>query len=217
MNTYIFDLDGTLLDSMGVWEQIDVDFLTKRGFEVPPDYINAICSRSFPEAAEYTIERFALPDSIDDLLREWNNMAVYAYGHTVQMKPHAKEYLDILRNAGVKLGIATSLPAALYGPVLALHGIEGYFDAICSTDEVLYGKTRPDVFLLAAQKLQTPPADCVLFEDILQAVKSGKAAGMTVYGVYDDSSKDDWDEIKRIADGAIRDFKDAPLPKQEDI
>lgn len=213
MRAYIFDLDGTLLDSMGLWEQIDIDFLTRRGFEVPPDYLAAICSRSFPEAAAYTIERFGLPDGVEALLAEWNGMAEHAYGHTVPMKPHAKWYLQALRERGAKLAVATSLPRALYGPVLRQHGIEAYFDVICSTDEVAYGKTRPDVFLLTAEKLGLPPAGCVLFEDILQAVKSGKAAGMTVYGVYDEASKDDWDEIVKTADGVLYNFKDAPLPE----
>ena len=213
MKAYIFDLDGTLLDSMQLWEQIDIDFLTGRGFEVPPDYLNAICSRSFPEAAAYTIERFSLPDSMEDLLAEWNAMAAYAYGHTVPMKPHAKEYLNVLKGGNVKLGIATSLPEVLYGPALRQHGIENYFDAICSTDEVAFGKTRPDVFLLAAQKLGVSPGECILFEDILQAVQSGKAAGMTVYAMYDEASKDDWDTIKQIADGALYDFNDAPMPE----
>lgn len=213
MKAYIFDLDGTLLDSMHVWEQIDVDFLTRRGFEVPPDYISAICSKSFPEAAAYTIELFALPDSVDDLLKEWHDMAVYAYGHTVSLKPYVREYLTLLKERGVKLSVATSLPAALYEPTLRNNGIWGLFDAICSTDEVSYGKTRPDVFLLAAQKLGSAPADCVVFEDIPQAVQSAKEAGMTVYGVYDEASREHWAWIGKIADGVIRNFKDAPLPE----
>jgi len=213
MKAYIFDLDGTLLDSMGVWEQIDVDFLSKRGFDVPEDYINAICSRSFPEAAQYTIERFNLPDSVDDLLKEWNAMAVYAYGHTVPLKPHALDYLTALKHRGAKLAIATSLPAALYEPVLLNHGIQYLFDAICSTDEVAYGKTKPDVFILTAQKLGIPPEMCIVFEDILPAMQSAKQAGMTVYGVFDPSSSDQWEIIKKTADGVILDFKDAPLPE----
>lgn len=213
MKAYIFDLDGTLLDSMGVWEQIDVDFLTKRGFAVPPDYINAICSRSFREAAAYTIQRFGLPDSVDDLLREWNGMAVHAYGHTVPLKPYAREYLAALKRRGVKLGIATSLPAVLYEPALRNHGIAGLFDAICSTDEVEHGKTRPDVFLLAARKLRVAPEECVVFEDIPQAIRSAKQAGMMVYGVYDKSSKEQWPLIRQTADGALYDFRSAPLPE----
>lgn len=213
MKSYIFDLDGTLLDSMKVWEQIDVDFLTKRGIEVPSDYINAICSRSFPEAAKYTIDRFGLSESTDALLREWNSMAIYAYGHTVSLKPYAKEYLYTLKRRGTNLGIATSLPAVLYEPALRNHGIMRLFDVICSTDEVGYGKTKPDVFLLAASKLGTDPKDCMVFEDILQAILSAKLAGMTVYGVYDESSKEHWTLIQQIADGVLYDFNDAPLPK----
>lgn len=213
MNAYIFDLDGTLLDSMGLWEQIDVDFLMKRGFEVPIDYIDAICSRSFPEAAEYTILRFGFPDSVSDLLREWNDMAAYAYGNTVPLKPGAREYLMAIKERGIKLGVATSLPAALYEPALRNNGILELFDVICSTDEVEHGKTRPDVFLLAARKLGVAPADCIVFEDIPDAIKSAKEAGMTVYGVLDESSKEHWAHIKETADSVIVDFKDAPLPK----
>lgn len=213
MKAYIFDLDGTLLDSMGLREQIDIEFLTKRGFEVPTDYIDAISSRSFSEAAEYTIERFALSDSVDELVREWNDTAVYAYRNKVYLKSGAKEYLFALKAQGAKLGVATSLPAALYEPALRNNGIIDLFDIICSTDEVGHGKTKPDIFLFAAQKLSVAPSDCIMFEDIPQAVKSAKQAGMTVYGVYDNSSKEHWTLIKQIADGVIVDFKDAPLPK----
>ena len=213
MKAYIFDLDGTLLDSMGVWEEIDVDFLKKRGITVPADYADAILSMSAAEAAAYTIQRFALGDTVDGLIQEWNDMALYAYGNTVMMKPCAKEYLTTLHKRGVKLAIATSCPAKLCESALRNHGIYELFHVICSTDEAGYGKTRPDVFQLTAKKLGVPPGDCVVFEDILAAVKSAKSIGMTVYGVYDRSSEADWEQIKQIADGAILDFQTAPLPK----
>jgi HAD superfamily hydrolase (TIGR01509 family) len=213
MKACIFDLDGVLLDSMDVWERIDINFLAKRGLEAPPDFFDAVNPLSFPEAAAYTIRRFGLRDSVDELLAEWNSMAVYAYGHTVPLKPHAREYLEALRERGVKRGIATSLPAALYEPALRNHAIAALFDAVCSTHEVNCGKTEPDVFLLAAQRLHTAPEDCAVFEDVPQAIQSAKRAGMIVYGVYDESSKEHWPLIRRVADGVIRDFKDAPLPK----
>jgi len=210
---YIFDLDGTLLDSMGVWGQIDVDFLAKRGIEFPSDYKDAISSMTFHETAAYTIKRFALSDTIDGLMREWNDMAAYTYGHTVRMKPYAKEYLITLRERGVKLAVATSLSPELCDPVLRNNGIDTMFHAICNTDEAGYGKSRPDVFLLAAQKIGVLPGDCLVFEDILAAVKSAKNAGMGVCAVYDKTSHNDWEEIKKTADYAIDDFRDAPLPR----
>jgi len=213
MKAYIFDLDGTLLDSMGVWLDIDVEFLTKRGFAVPDDYSDKILSLSFPEAAAYTIKRFELTDSVDSILREWNDMAAFAYGNTVQMKPNAKEYLLELRKHGVKLAVATSAIPELYVPALKKHGIYDLFDVICDASEVGCGKSRPDIFLLTAEKLGVLPCECVVFEDIIEAVKSAKSIGMTVYGVYDKSSKADWEQIKQVADGVILDFNNAPLPK----
>jgi len=213
MKAYIFDLDGTLIDSMGVWLNIDIDFLEKCGIAVPDDYTDTVLSMSFPEAAAYTIKRFSLPDSIGSLTREWNDMAVYAYGNTVQMKPGAKEYLSKLRERGAKLAIATSSTPALYEPALRSHGIFEWFDVICTSEEVGCGKSRPDVFLLAAKKLGVRLQDCVVFEDILAAVKSAKSVGMTVYGVYDQSSEADWEQINKIADGVILDFQNAPMLK----
>jgi len=207
----IFDLDGTLLDSMGVWDQIDIDFLAKRGIKLPSDYMSAISSMTYHEAAAYTIKRFALPDSVDGLNREWNDMAAYAYGSTVRMKPHAKEYLTALRDRGVKLAVATSLFPDLCDSVLRNNGIDNLFHVICNTNELGCGKSRPDVFLIAAEKIGVTPGDCLVFEDILTAVKTAKSAGMDVCAVYDRTSENNWEEIKKTADYAIVDFRDAPL------
>jgi beta-phosphoglucomutase-like phosphatase (HAD superfamily) len=209
MRACIFDLDGTLLDSMDVWGKIDVDFLQKRGFAVPSDYMDSISSMSFTECAVYTIGRFNLPDSVDGLMREWTDMAAYAYGHTVLMKPFAKEYLSVLRERGLKLAVATSLAAELYEPALRGQGIYDWFQAICNSEEVGCGKSQPDIFLLAAQKLGVLPGDCMVFEDILPAVKSAKNAGMKVCGVYDKAAANDWERIKETADYAIIDWKTA--------
>ena len=145
----ILDLDGTLLNSMEVWEHIDVSFLQKRGLPVPTNYVTEICARSFEEAAQYTIDLFDLSESIDDIISEWNEMVEYEYANTVKLNPGTHDYLIQLRSQGIKLAVATGLPERLFLPCLANNEVLELFDTLCSTDEVMRGKEYPDVFLLA--------------------------------------------------------------------
>ena len=132
----IFDLDGTLLDSMGVWDQVDIDFLNKRGIEVPPDYMTKVSAMQFRQIAEYTIARFGLTDTPEELMQEWDDMASVAYSTTVEAKPGALDYLRDLKDSGVKLGVATSLPPRLREPALrqvvfvAAEGVAGGVDVV---------------------------------------------------------------------------------------
>ena len=209
----IFDLDGTLIDSMGVWLKIDEEFLGKRGFESSKDYAEQINARSFRDAAKYTIERFSLDDSVEDLMNEWNEMALYEYSHNIKLKNGAKEYIQALKNKNIKIGLATSCSNFLFEPLLKNNDIYDYFDVLCSTEEVACGKEGPDIFLYTADKMNIKPENCLVFEDILIAMKSAKKAGMDVFGVYDHFSKEQWEEIKKIADGTIFEYSDAPLMK----
>jgi HAD superfamily hydrolase (TIGR01509 family) len=209
---YIFDLDGTLFDSTGVWMQIDIDFLKSRNLPADVDYARVVTTMTFTEAAQYTIDLYGLPDKPEDLYKQWFDAAMYAYGHTIGLKPYALEYLQVLKSRGAKIGIATSSVSLLYKKALEHLRITDLFDAITESDEVGHGKENPDVYLLAARKLGARPEDCVVFEDALQAIKSAKAGGMTVYGILDEMSKEDWCEIRATADGVMYDFKDAPLP-----
>ena len=211
----IFDLDGTLIDSMGVWEKIDIEFLSKRGLPVPETYINEICARTFQEAAEYTIDLFHLEERAEDLIREWNDMAIYEYSHNVGLKPYAREYLALLKSCGIKIGTATSLPNVLSEPVLRNNGVYDCFDVQCSSEEVNRGKEFPDVFILASKKLKVPPEQCIVFEDLLPGIISAKKAGMRAYCLYDEYSKEQRTEIQKIADGYLYDFKNAPIPIQK--
>lgn len=202
----IFDLDGTLLDSMWVWEKIDIDFLAKRDLTVPDKYIAEISSKSFKEAAEYTINLFGLEEDVEDIIEEWNRMAIDMYRHHVPLKPHAKEYLFFLKENGIKLGTATALPKELYEPVLRKNGIYEFFDAFSSTHEVGYGKENPDVYLLAAKKLKSSPNCCIAFEDTMSGIKGILAAGMRPYGVYDKYSQHEQAQIQELSKRYIYSF-----------
>lgn len=172
----IFDLDGTLLDSMGVWDQVDVDFLAKRGIEVPDDYMQKVAAMQFRQIAEYTIARFGLSDTPEALMEEWDHMARVMYATVVEAKPYAREYLESLKASGAKLAVATSLPPMLREPAMKHVGIFDYFDDVVSVDDAGdVGKTEPDVYLLAASRLGIKPSDCTVFEDLLVGMRSAKS------------------------------------------
>ena len=119
----IFDLDGTLLDSMWVWNQVDIDFLGKRGFDVPPDYPKAIAAMGFHETAEYTIKRFDLKEKVKDVIAEWDRMAAQMYHERVQIKPYVREVLEWMKQQGIHLGVATASYRTLFEPCLRRNGV----------------------------------------------------------------------------------------------
>lgn len=208
----IFDLDGTLLDSMGVWERIDIAFLQKRQLSVPAGYAEKLSSLSFEEAAKYTIALFRLDERAEDIMREWRGMAAYEYAHRVGLLPYALDYLLRLKGAGVRLAVATGMTISLALPCLKNNAILDLFDAVCSTDEVPRGKAYPDIFTYTAEKLGVPPESCLVFDDVLPAIKSAKQANMRTCGVYDSYSRQNRAEMEALADYYLSDWRDAPMP-----
>lgn len=204
----IFDLDGTLLDSLGVWKDIDIKFLSKRGFDVPEDYAKNISALSFREVAEYTVRYFELRETAEEIMDEWFYMSKIEYGSNIFLKPYAKEFLFMLKNSGVKLCTATNLPDELSNAALINNGIYDLFDAFCETQEVGKSKQFPDVFYLAAQKLNVPADECAVFEDIPHNILSAKTAGMYTCGVYDSHAEYYKQELQKCSDIYIECFKD---------
>lgn len=202
----IFDLDGTLIDSMYVWRKIDIDFLAERGLKVPPDYEQAIKTMHFETAAEYTIARFGFKESPQEIMSIWLNMALNEYAHNVRLKDNAEELLKRLKTLSVKIGIATSSKPILAEPVLKNNGVYDCFDIICYTSEVSLDKRHPDIYLLTAKKLGVKPEECVVFEDIIDGINGAKLAGMKTIAVYDEGSADDVEVLKSIADKYIYSF-----------
>lgn len=204
----IFDMDGTLIDSMWVWTKIDIDFLKKRGIELPSDLKNSIEHLSFTDTARYFKDRFNLPEDVNSIMEEWNQMAYEEYSNSIKLKPGARDYLNLLKSKGIKLALATSNSMTLLEVVLRNTGIYEYFDIITLTDEVKRSKSYPDIYLLSAEKLGVKPEECIVFEDILPAVLGAKAAGMKVIGVHDLYSDYQKEDIINNADYFIYKYED---------
>ncbi|MCR3760814.1 HAD family phosphatase [Clostridium felsineum] len=199
----IFDMDGTLVDSMWIWQAIDVEYLKERNLPFPDDLKDAIEHLSFYDTAKYFKKRFNLKDSIKKITDDWTQMAYTHYANDINLKPHAREYLLYLKNKNIRIGLATSNCKLLVETALKPLGIYNLFDSITTTDEVERDKSFPDVYLLAAKRLGVLPQECVVFEDILPAVISAKKAGMTVVAVHDESSIKSILDIKSKADKFI--------------
>lgn len=196
----IFDLDGTLIDSMWLWHTIDIEYLNRFGLKPPKDLSSAIEGMSYTETAIYFKERFNISDSVEKIKEDWDNMSHDMYCTQVSLKAGVKWFLDYLKNKKIKMAIATSNRYSLAIDVLKAKGISEYFETIITSGMVGQGKPNPDVYLEAAKQLNVSTDKCIVFEDVVQGIMAGKNAGMKVVAVYDEASSKTTEEKKRLAD-----------------
>ncbi len=204
----IFDLDGTVLNSMGLWQKVDEMFFTTRNMPIPEGYIQAISPLGTYNAAVYTKSTYGIKESIEEIINEWRTTAKMEYSEHVTLKPHAKEYLHFLKENGVRICVATASDPEMFEECLEKNGIADVFEFFITVNEVGKGKDEPDIYLRACEKLGINPGDCVVFEDILTAIKSAKDAGFYTVAMYDNSSDSDKEKIEKIADKFIFDFQE---------
>jgi 16S rRNA pseudouridine516 synthase len=213
----LFDLDGTLVDSMWVWTQIDIDYLGSYGYSVPEDLQRSIEGMGFTEVAVYFKERFHIPDSIEKIKKTWNEMAIEQYSHAVPLKPGLISFLPWLRKQGMKTAVASSNDVGLVEACLKGHGIRQYFDAVLTVREIGRGKPAPDVYLEAAARLGVQPSECLVFEDIEPGIMAGKNAGMKVCAVEDSYSVFQKKEKRACADYYIESYEQVMDGTYEDL
>lgn len=202
----LFDLDGSLVDSMWIWKQIDIDYLGRFGYELPETLQSEIEGMSFLETAQYMKKRFNIPQEIEEMIDDWNRMAWDKYENEVFLKPGAAEFLQECTKRGIRLGIASSNSRELVENVIQARGLQGVFGCIMTGSDNVKGKPAPDIYLRAAEGLGVEPANCLVFEDIVQGIQAGKSAGMRVCAVEDAYSVHQWEEKKRLADYYIEDY-----------
>ena len=205
---FLFDLDGTLVDSMWIWESIDVEYLDRFGLELPEDLHSCIEGMSFSETAQYFKERFSIPDTLEKMKSDWNRMAWEKYTQEVPLKSGIREFLRYHRARGVKMAVATSNSRDLAEAVIAVHGLTDTFDVIVTGCDVAHGKPFPDVYLEAAVRLGVDPSECLVFEDVVAGIQAGRSAGMEVAAVEDAYSLYQERQKKELADLYIADYQE---------
>ena len=205
----ILDIDGTLLDSMTIWNQADVVFLSRRGFEVTPDYTDYVKSVRIEDAALYTRERYNLPDSIEDIMAEWNSFVENAYANEVKLKPGVMEFLEEARALGFKMGCATALTSRNVDAAFIRLGIYDYLDVLLTLDDLpgRPDKSEPDIYLEVADRLGVIPSRTIVFEDVPVAINGALKGGFLTCAVYDEvgaGSLSSWDEMTSVSRFALK-------------
>lgn len=197
----LFDLDGTLCDSMWVWTAIDDDYIAKYNLTEPADFHEGMEGLSYTETAEYFLKVFPeLPKTVEDLKREWYEMAVWKYSNEVTLKEGARAFLEHLKKQKIAVGIATSNDRKLVEAFLEGQNASHLIDTISTSCEAKKGKPAPDVYLIAANNLKVSPENCLVFEDVPMGILAGKNAGMKVCAVEDWFSASQREKKKELAD-----------------
>lgn len=182
----IFDFDGTLLDSLDVWDKIDEENFAKRGLKVPPDFADSTATMTPRQVADYVIERFGFTDSPEYLMKEWQDMAFDAYAKHLPLRKGAKNYVDYLHKTGAKLVLITTLSKSLCVAALKRTDLYNYFDLmIFGEDLESNAKNSPKTYLDLSARIGVKASDCTVFEDSDAALKSACLAGMKICGVAD--------------------------------
>ena len=208
IDAVIFDMDGSLVDSMWMWRAIDQKFLEDRGIEYSTQVQKDLEGLSFTEAVGYFQTKFNLDESFDSIADSINGMAKDIYEYGVTYKPGAREFLEFIKEKGIKTGIATSNSKELVEACDKNLGLSEYIDEIHTTDEVARSKPYPDIYIYIAELLDADPMRCVVFEDILPGISAGLDARMTVVAVEDEYSMEIKDKKKRMAHGYITDYRE---------
>ena len=206
----IFDMDGTLVDSMVYWENLATEFLEHKGVRtISPDILERIKPMTMTESAALFIREYRLPGTAESVAAEMNTMMDEHYRKDIPLKSGAAAYLESLHRKGVSICVASATAEELMDACLTRLGVAHYFSFLLSCETVGSGKNRPDVYLESAKRLGAEPVEIAVYEDALYAAKTAKTAGFYTVAVRDDSNQPHWETLTALTDEAILDWKTA--------
>ncbi len=203
----LFDLDGTLIDSNGVWVDVDKTFLARRNAPYTREYYEGVAHTILSNCAVFTKEYLQLEESCEEIIAEWMELAADQYSH-VPAKPHVIDYLEKCKAAGYRMVVFTACVPDHCRAAMEHLGLNQYFEQVIFAQELGVDKKSPAIFRKVAESLGVKPKDCVLFDDSLVACKAAKAAGMTVVGVADAFHPDIAVDMREVCDQYISGFGD---------
>ena len=202
----IFDFDGTLFDSMFIWESVGEIYLRSLGKEPKPSLREDVRALSLYQSACYFRKEYDLPLSEDEIMSGINKTIEHFYINEVMPKPYVTEFLEKMKQKGIPMCIATASDRYQIEAALSRCEMSHYFEAIFTCSEVGYGKDEPVIFRRAMEYFNSDRSSSIIFEDALHAIKTAKNDGFTVVSVFDNSEKRQ-DEVRALSDCYIRDFE----------
>ena len=206
----IFDMDGTLVDSMQYWKQLGREYIRGKGVT---GEIDSVLQQTKPltmaESSALFIREFHLKGTPEEIAAEMTAVMDDHYRHDVPLKPGVRAYLSKLKQRGVTMCVASATAEPLVKLCLTRLGVADHFSFLLSCERVGVGKNSPDVYLEAARQLGCAPQEAAVFEDALYAAETAKKAGFYTVGIYDDNSRDHWPRMQALADQCITDWAEA--------
>lgn len=201
------DMDGTILDSMGMWTEIDRRFLEKRGIVMDDEYTDRLKTMTFPDAADFTISRYSLKESPEDIMHEWDEMCIEMYKTEIDLKRGVREALAEWKEKEIPVAIVSLSKEFMVRTAVKMYGIEPLLTDLVYMESTNKGKDVPDSFFYGADLLGVKSERCLVLEDSLTAMRTAKAAGFIVCAVEDDSAKADREAIYQVADYYMKSFQ----------